>query len=97
MRKILVILIGLVLCMVGLLGGCTEQEPTNNGAFDTDGDGFNDTVDRFPSNSTEWADSDDDGVGDNSDAFPQNANETRDTDDDGGDNADVFPDDPRIS
>ena len=98
MRKILVALIGLLLCMGGLISGCTEKESTNNKASDTDGDGYNDTVDMFPSDSTEWVDSDGDGVGDNSDAFPQDANETRDTDGDGvGDNADAFPNDPAES
>jgi hypothetical protein len=97
-RKIIVILIGVVLIMVGLMGGCTENKPGNNGVTDTDGDGYNDTVDAFPSDSTEWLDSDRDGVGDNADAFPQDANETRDTDGDGvGDNADSFPLDPTES
>lgn len=98
MRKILGIFIGLLLSMVGFLGGCTEQGPTNNGVVDTDGDGYNDTVDVFPSDSTEWVDSDGDGVGDNTDAFPYDANETRDTDGDGvGDHADAFLDDPAES
>jgi len=37
---------------------------------DFDGDGYNDSIDAFPSNSEEWLDSDGDGVGDNSDKFP---------------------------
>jgi surface protein len=37
---------------------------------DTDGDGFDDTVDAFPNDPTEWLDTDGDGVGDNADAFP---------------------------
>ncbi len=59
---------------------------------DTDGDGYSDTVDVFPTDPTEWADFDEDGVGDNSDAFPHDATESADTDGDGvGDNGDVCP------
>jgi hypothetical protein len=94
-RKIVVVLIGVVLITLGLMGGCTENKPENNGGTDTDGDGYNDTVDAFPNDTTEWVDSDGDGVGDNADAFPNDANETKDSDGDGvGDNADYFPDDP---
>jgi hypothetical protein len=94
-RKIVVVLIGFGIITLGLMSGCTEKKPVNNQVKDTDGDGYNDTVDAFPSNSTEWVDSDGDGVGDNSDAFPHDANETKDTDGDRiGDNADVFPLDP---
>lgn len=94
-RKIVVVLIGFLIITIGLMGGCTEKKPENNLVTDTDGDGYNDTVDAFPSNSTEWKDSDGDGIGDNTDAFPQDANETRDTDGDGiGDNTDAFPLDP---
>lgn len=94
-RKIVGVLIGVVLITVGLMSGCAEKKPVNNLVTDSDGDGYNDTVDAFPFDSTEWVDSDGDGVGDNSDAFPYDANETRDTDGDGvGDNADAFPLDP---
>jgi hypothetical protein len=62
---------------------------------DDDGDGFNDNVDAFPYDPSEWADTDGDGVGDNADAFPDDPTETRDTDGDGvGDNGDAFPNDP---
>ncbi|MCX6666378.1 MAG: hypothetical protein NT038_10060 [Euryarchaeota archaeon] len=37
---------------------------------DTDSDGYNDGVDVFPKDPTEWNDSDNDGVGDNSDEYP---------------------------
>lgn len=95
MRKIVIVLVGVILITVGLMSGCTKNTPTNNSEKDTDEDGYNDTVDAFPSDSTEWNDSDGDGVGDNTDAFPQDANETKDTDGDGvGDNADAFPNDP---
>jgi len=93
-RKIVVVLIGFVMITIGLMSGCTEKKPVNNLVTDTDGDGYNDTVDAFPADSTEWVDSDGDGVGDNTDAFPHDANETKDTDGDGvGDNTDAFPHD----
>jgi hypothetical protein len=45
------------------------------GSSDTDGDGYNDDVDAFPEDSTQWEDSDGDGYGDNPegndpDAYP---------------------------
>ena len=72
---------------------------------DDDNDGYNDEVDVFPYDSTEWADFDGDGIGDNADpdddndgyadaedAFPYDPTEWADNDGDGvGDNAD--PDD----
>lgn len=59
---------------------------------DSDGDGYADDADDFPSDPTEWVDSDGDGVGDNSDAFPLDPSETTDSDQDGiGDNADNCP------
>jgi hypothetical protein len=62
---------------------------------DDDGDGYNDDVDAFPNDPTEWADSDGDGYGDNSDAFPNDPTEWTDSDSDGyGDNGDAFPNDP---
>lgn len=62
------------------------------GCPDMDGDGYSDSGDAFPFDSSEWKDTDGDGSGDNSDAFPNNANETLDSDEDGvGDNSDVFP------
>ncbi len=64
---------------------------------DTDVDGVPDSVDEFPSDSSEYVDSDGDGVGDNKDAFPNDATETADTDGDGvGDNADAYPNDPAL-
>jgi hypothetical protein len=94
MKKIMVILVGIVLITVSLMSGCTENNTQQQNIQDTDGDGHNDTVDAFPSDSTEWEDSDHDGVGDNSDAFPHDANETQDTDGDGvGDHTDAFPND----
>ncbi|MFL0800787.1 MAG: S8 family serine peptidase [Agarilytica sp.] len=79
-------------------------DANNNGvddlaeATDTDGDGYPDTVDVFPSDPTEWADTDGDGLGDNADAFPNDPTETDDSDGDGvGDNSDEFPNDPSES
>ncbi len=37
---------------------------------DTDGDGYQDSIDDLPLDASEWRDSDGDGTGDNSDAFP---------------------------
>ena len=37
---------------------------------DSDGDGFDDAIDAFPSDITEWLDSDGDGVGNNADDYP---------------------------
>ena len=73
---------------------------------DIDGDGYDNDVDLFPNDPTEWADFDGDGVGDNADldddndlvldvddAFPMDPYETVDTDGDGvGDNADLNDD-----
>jgi hypothetical protein len=92
MKKLVVVLVGFIMISLSLMSGCTENSPEGNIVKDTDGDGYNDTVDAFPLDSTEWKDSDGDGVGDNSDAFPFDANETKDTDGDGvGDHADAFP------
>lgn len=88
-KHLLVIGVAVLIICVGL-SGCNEQEVTKE--IDTDGDGYNDKVDKFPNNSSEWIDSDNDGYGDNSDAFPLNPSEWKDTDGDGvGDNADYYP------
>ena len=68
------------------------------GCPDSDGDGYSDSGDSFPSDSSEWGDGDGDGVGDNGDAFPNDANESADSDGDGvGDNSDAFPSDANES
>ena len=67
---------------------------------DIDGDGYPDSVDAFPNDSTQWEDIDGDGYGDNvtgnnPDLFPDDPNEWNDTDNDGyGDNGDAFPSNP---
>ena len=95
MKKLIGMLVGALLITIGMTSGCLENEQVDNTKIDTDGDGYYDALDAFPTNSTEWQDSDGDGVGDNTDRFPQDSNETSDTDNDGvGDNADAFPLDP---
>ncbi|WP_331351788.1 PQQ-binding-like beta-propeller repeat protein [Cellvibrio sp. UBA7671] len=82
--------LALVACGGGGGGGGSKPTPP----VDTDGDGYADTRDAFPSDPKEWLDTDKDGVGDNGDAFPNDATETKDTDKDGvGDNKDAFPSD----
>lgn len=79
---------------------------TVTAVVDTDGDGYPDDEDAFPSDPEEWSDNDGDGVGNNadtdddgdgvldaSDDFPLDASETTDTDGDGvGNNADLDDD-----
>ena len=68
--------------------GCNHGWTTGDG--DSDGDGFEDDFDAFPTNSSEWADTDGDGIGDNSDVFPTDSSEWADSDGDGaGDNSDL--------
>jgi hypothetical protein len=62
---------------------------------DHDGDGYADSGDEFPYDSTEWTDADDDGYGDNGDAFPDDPTEWVDADSNGiGDNVDLLLNDP---
>jgi len=81
------------------LDGCATSQK------DTDNDGYNDDVDDFPYDDTQWLDSDSDGFGDNSmgnspDAFPYDNTQWSDADGDGygdnilGNNSDAFPFDP---
>ncbi len=72
-------------------------------AVDTDGDGFDDLVDKFPNDPTEWYDTDNDGIGNNADPDDDNdgLSDIADNDDDndiplGGepDSTDDFPEDP---
>ena len=63
-----------------------------NGCPDVDGDGYSDSGDVFPNDSTQWSDTDGDGYGDassgnNGDMFPLDSTQWNDTDGDGfGDN-----------
>lgn len=41
---------------------------------DDDGDGYDDSIDNFPYDASEWLDTDGDGFGDNSDFYPSNDN-----------------------
>ncbi len=93
MHKKTLFLLFITIILTTSLSGCTDQKPTPT-IIDTDGDGYTDDVDAFPSNSNEWNDTDNDGYGDNTDVFPQNASEWNDTDNDGyGDNIDYYPTD----
>jgi hypothetical protein len=74
----------------------TSYGSSNRGSYhgcpDSDGDGWADIEDDFPSDSSEWNDYDGDGYGDNEDEFPYDSSEWNDYDGDGyGDNEDVFP------
>ena len=72
---------------------------------DTDQDGYNDDIDDYPNDATQWVDGDGDGYGDNPngnvpDLFPNDSSQWADQDGDGyGDNpngnySDAFPTDP---
>ena len=86
-------------------GATVDQNGCALSQKDTDGDGYNDDVDAFPTDATQWSDMDGDGYGDNAsgnmaDAFPTDSTQWSDADGDGyGDNAngtypDAFPTDP---
>ncbi|MBF15130.1 MAG: hypothetical protein CMA97_06420 [Euryarchaeota archaeon] len=70
------------------------------GCIDTDGDGWSDEGDDFPSDPDEYLDSDGDSFPDSNDDFPYDPTQWKDSDGDGyGDNqngnlADAFPNDP---
>lgn len=78
-----------MLLLTAGLSGCIDD------IKDTDGDGYNDDVDKFIHDPNEWEDFDMDGVGDNSDAFKYNPFEWKDSDNDSyGDNSDAYKYDP---
>ena len=93
------------LCPNTSAGAIVDQNGCALSQKDTDGDGYNDAVDDFPLDATQWSDLDGDGYGDNSsgnnpDAFPTDSTQWADADGDGyGDNPtgtmpDAFPMDP---
>ena len=92
-------------CPNTAMGAIVDQYGCALAQKDTDGDGYNDAVDAFPTDATQWSDMDGDGYGDNAsgnnpDAFPTDGSQWSDADGDGyGDNAsgnmpDAFPMDP---
>ncbi|MEL0331812.1 MAG: thrombospondin type 3 repeat-containing protein [Candidatus Poseidoniales archaeon] len=93
------------LCANTATGATVDQNGCALSQKDTDSDGYNDDVDAFPTDGTQWSDMDGDGYGDNAsgnmaDAFPTDGTQWSDADGDGyGDNAsgafpDAFPTDP---
>jgi hypothetical protein len=93
------------LCPNTNAGAMVDQDGCALSQKDTDGDGYNDAVDAFANDSSQWSDMDGDGYGDNAsgnnpDAFPSDGTQWSDADGDGyGDNAsgnmaDAFPMDP---
>ncbi len=87
-------------CIAYITGGGGSTSPAPPPPLDSDSDGYNDTVDEFPNDPTQWKDNDEDGYGDNlsgnrPDLFPNDPIEWADTDGDGvGDNSDAYPNDP---
>jgi len=55
-----------------LTKGFDPLDANSTPVLDSDGDGVNDWLDRFPSDPTEWADNDGDGIGDNADPDDDN-------------------------
>ena len=74
------------------LDDCVDESGNSTidrrGCIDTDGDGWSDANDQFPSDPSEWVDTDGDSYGDNQDAFPNEVSQWSDEDGDGyGDNS----------
>ncbi|MAM36280.1 MAG: hypothetical protein CL988_03830, partial [Euryarchaeota archaeon] len=93
------------LCANTTAGAVVDLNGCELSQRDTDGDGYNDLVDAFPSDSSQYSDIDGDGYGDNQsgnapDQFPLDNTQWSDQDGDGyGDNSwgnasDAFPYDP---
>jgi len=93
------------LCADTTIGALVDQDGCELSQKDSDGDGYNDAVDAFPNDASQFSDMDGDGYGDNAngnnpDAFPTDSSQWSDIDGDGyGDNAggnasDAFPYDP---
>ena len=58
MKKHQYLVITIFLLSTLLLPGCTENQITQ--PIDTDGDGYNNTIDLFPNDPSEWQDTDND-------------------------------------
>ena len=93
------------LCANTTIGAFVDQDGCELSQKDSDGDGYNDAVDDFPYDASQYSDMDGDGYGDNAsgnspDAFPMDSSQWSDIDGDGyGDNtggnaSDAFPYDP---
>ncbi|MBL6887063.1 MAG: thrombospondin type 3 repeat-containing protein [Candidatus Poseidonia sp.] len=93
------------LCANTTAGVTVDQNGCALSQKDSDGDGYNDAIDAFPYDASQYSDMDGDGYGDNAsgnmpDAFPTDGSQWSDADGDGyGDNAsgttpDAFPTDP---
>ena len=93
------------LCANTTIGAFVDQDGCELSQKDSDGDGYNDAVDAFPTDASQYSDMDGDGYGDNAsgnspDAFPMDSSQWSDIDGDGyGDNtggnaSDAFPYDP---
>ena len=90
------------LCPNTVAGAFVDQDGCALSQKDSDNDGYNDSVDAFPTDSTQYSDMDGDGFGDNPngnspDAFPTDSSQWSDYDGDGygdnplGNNSDAFP------
>ena len=90
------------LCAGTAPGSIVDTDGCATSQKDSDSDGYNDDVDDFPYDDTQWLDSDGDGYGDNPfgnspDAFPYDSSQWDDTDMDehgdnpNGNNSDAFP------
>ncbi len=90
------------LCPNTTTGAAVDMDGCELSQKDSDGDGYNDLVDDFPSDASQYSDMDGDGFGDNPngnspDAFPLDSSQWTDQDGDGyGDNpngnaSDMFP------
>ena len=93
------------LCPNSTAGAMVDMDGCELSQKDSDSDGYNDDVDDFPYDSSQYSDMDGDGYGDNAngnspDAFPTDSSQWSDIDGDGyGDNtagnaSDAFPYDP---
>ena len=92
------------LCPNTPVGSLVDLDGCASSQVDSDNDSYNDSLDAFPFDSSQWSDQDGDGYGDNpngnmSDAFPGDGTQWSDQDGDGyGDNpngtySDAFPTD----